>query len=90
MLFTLAFRPSIFGPPHDWLACIRGSSFAEYSRPNCNAGWKGALMPIKRTGFRPDCKFKPYRIGINFRLTLSFYQILLEQHTNKIKYGGFT
>lgn len=88
MLLVDAARPSIPELPHDWLELSLGSSLAEYSRPNCSAGWNGALIPIKRTGFLPDC------------IALNFITPFISSHNPEadtkcatiraIKYGGFT
>lgn len=75
-------------PLNDWLTLALGPSLAEYSLPNCSAGLKGALIPIKRTGFLPDC------------IPLKFITPIFSSHQAApnvlgitdptIKYGGFT
>lgn len=47
-------RPETNVPPQALAAFARGSLSALCSRPNCNAGWNGAFIPINLTGFWPN------------------------------------
>lgn len=47
-------RPENDEPPQALAALARGSLSALCSRPNCNAGWNGAFIPINLTGFWPN------------------------------------
>ena len=87
MLFTSA-RPFIVAWPHELAEASRGSSFAEYSRPNCNAGWNGALTPIKRTGLRPN-RFSPNFIFIKLLykayVTFNYYVSMKVTKSTSVK-----